>query len=200
LRRVFAGLASLHQFVAGTGEATVDYRTLLGEGVQLAVDRATRIDTAARAVRLASGRALDYGRVIYAVGSTAAIVFSVPGAAEFAFPIAEFEAARRLRAKLERLPVGISGLDSFRMPTEAARFGSPATAPYAWSQLRRASTAVSPSGGESAGGLDERAEHPRHDVVSVLVSFATVRERPPRATRRPCAGPERWRTAPDGSP
>ncbi|MEU4837590.1 NAD(P)/FAD-dependent oxidoreductase [Nocardia testacea] len=100
----FVDRVRLHQLVAGTGEATVDYDTLLGEGIELVVDSATRIDAAARVVRLASGRTLDYDHVIYAVGSTAAIP-SVPGAAEFAFPIAEFEPAQRLRARLGELPL-----------------------------------------------------------------------------------------------
>ncbi|MET9026454.1 FAD-dependent oxidoreductase [Nocardia sp. NPDC004168] len=100
----FVDRVRLHQLVAGTGDATVDYGTLLGEGIELVVDSATRIDSAARTVRLASGGALDYDHVIYAVGSTAAIP-SVPGAAEFAFPIAEFEAAQRLRARLDELPL-----------------------------------------------------------------------------------------------
>ncbi|MEV6138325.1 FAD-dependent oxidoreductase [Nocardia sp. NPDC051990] len=102
----FVDRIRLHQFVAGTGDAMVDYSTLLGEGIQLVVDSATRIDTATRRVRLASGRALDYDHVIYAVGSTAAIP-SVPGAAEFAFPIGEFESAQRLRAQLEELPLNV---------------------------------------------------------------------------------------------
>lgn len=101
----FVDRIRLHQFVAGTGEAVVDYGTLLGEGVKLVVDGATRIDTAARTVALASGRALDYDHIIYAVGSTGAIPSSVPGAAEFAFSIAEFEFARRLRASLDELPL-----------------------------------------------------------------------------------------------
>ncbi|RMI31438.1 NAD(P)/FAD-dependent oxidoreductase [Nocardia stercoris] len=100
----FVDRVRLHQLVAGTGDATVDYGTLLGEGIELVVDTATRIDTAARAVRLASGGALDYDHVIYAVGSTAAIP-SVPGAAEFAFPVAEFESAQRLHARLADLPL-----------------------------------------------------------------------------------------------
>ncbi|MEV5834510.1 FAD-dependent oxidoreductase [Nocardia sp. NPDC052112] len=103
-RPKFVDRVRLHQFVADTGAATIDYGTLLGAGIQLVVDGATRIDTAARAVRLASGRALDYDHVIYAVGSTAAAP-SVPGAAEFAFPIAEFESAQRLRARLAELPL-----------------------------------------------------------------------------------------------
>ena len=71
-RPKFVERIRLHQFVAGTGDATADYGTLLGEGVRLVVDTATSIDTAARTVRLASGAALDYDYVIYAVGSTGA--------------------------------------------------------------------------------------------------------------------------------
>lgn len=88
-RPEFVDRIRLHQFVAGTGEATVDYGTLLGEGIRLMVGSVARIDTAARTVRLASGRALDYDYVIYAVGSTAAIPSSVPGAAQFAVSVAE---------------------------------------------------------------------------------------------------------------
>jgi NADH dehydrogenase len=69
-----------HQFVAGTGEAEVDFGPPLGAGVRLVVDSATRIDTAARTVELASGGALDFDYVVYAVGSTGAIPPSVPGA------------------------------------------------------------------------------------------------------------------------
>ncbi|MFG1619735.1 NAD(P)/FAD-dependent oxidoreductase [Nonomuraea wenchangensis] len=103
-RPEFVERIRLHQFVARTGEATADYGTLLGEGVRLVVDSAARIDGAARAVRLASGRTLDYDHVIYAVGSTGGVP-SVPGAAEFAFDLAELESARRLRARLEELPL-----------------------------------------------------------------------------------------------
>ncbi len=102
-RPTFVDRVRLHQFVAGTGEAEVDYGTLLGEGVRLVVDSATRIDTSARLVELGSGSALDYDYVIYGVGSTGATP-SVPGAAEFAFPVAEFEFARRLRTRLAELP------------------------------------------------------------------------------------------------
>ncbi|MFC0506081.1 NAD(P)/FAD-dependent oxidoreductase [Micromonospora costi] len=104
-RPTFVERIRLHQFVAGTGEATVDYGTLLGEGIELVVDTATRIDTAARTVRLASGRALDYDHVIYAVGSTGAIPSTVPGAADVALHIAEYESAQRLRTRLEALPL-----------------------------------------------------------------------------------------------
>ncbi|WP_280401264.1 NAD(P)/FAD-dependent oxidoreductase [Nocardia carnea] len=90
----------LHQFVAGTHDATTGFDTLLGEGVRLVVDSATRIDTAARTIELASGGALDYDYVIYAVGSTATTPASVPGAADHAYPLAEYEHARRLRSAL----------------------------------------------------------------------------------------------------
>jgi NADH:ubiquinone reductase (H+-translocating) len=93
----------LHQHVAGNYEATVDYGSLLGEGVSLVVDSADRIDTAARKVRLASGRTLDYDYVIYAVGSTGVAPSAVPGATEYAYPIGELEYAQRLRGKLDEL-------------------------------------------------------------------------------------------------
>ena len=112
-RPTFVDRVRLHQLAAGTGDATVDYDALLGEGIELVVDSATRIDTSAGMVQLASGRALDYDHVIYAVGSIAAIPSSVSGAAEFAFPIAEFEPAQRLRARLDELsfdaPVTVVG-------------------------------------------------------------------------------------------
>jgi NADH dehydrogenase len=57
-RPKFVQRLRLHQFVAGTGGATADYGALLGDGVRLVVDSATRIDTADRKVSLASGRAL----------------------------------------------------------------------------------------------------------------------------------------------
>lgn len=105
-RPKFVERIRLHQFTAGNYDATVDYGTLLGEGIHLVVDSATRIDTAARTVQLASGRALDYDYVIYAAGSTGAVPTSVPGAAEFAYPIAEFEQAQKLRDALDELHPG----------------------------------------------------------------------------------------------
>lgn len=129
-RPAFVDRVRLHQFVAGTGEAEVDYRSLLGEGVQLVIDGATRIDTAARTVELASGRALNYDYVIYAVGSTGAIPASVPGAAEFAFSVAELEFARQLRARLAQLPLdapvtvvggGLTGIETAAELAEQGR-------------------------------------------------------------------------------
>ncbi|WP_067818011.1 NAD(P)/FAD-dependent oxidoreductase [Nocardia inohanensis] len=120
----------LHQFVAGTGDAVIDYDTLLGAGVRLVVDSAVRIDTAARRVELGSGRALGYDYVIYAVGSTAALPASVPGAAEFAYPIAEYEHAQRLRAALAEVPAeapivvvggGLTGIETAAELVEQGR-------------------------------------------------------------------------------
>ncbi|MFC7384776.1 NAD(P)/FAD-dependent oxidoreductase [Sphaerisporangium rhizosphaerae] len=129
----FVDRVRLHQFVAGTGEATVDYGTLLGEGIRLVLDSATRIDTAARRVRLASGGALEYDYVVYAVGSTGAIPPSVPGAAEFAFSVAALEPAQRLRAKMQELPadalvtVAGGGLTGVETAAELAEQGREVT-------------------------------------------------------------------------
>ncbi|MFE6861602.1 NAD(P)/FAD-dependent oxidoreductase [Nocardia sp. NPDC057668] len=120
----------LHQFVAGTHEAAIDYDTLLGAGVRMIVDRAIHIDTAARRVELSSGSALDYDYVVYAVGSTAAVPVSVPGATEFAYPIAEFEHAQRLRTALADVPVlapivvvggGLTGIETAAELVEQGR-------------------------------------------------------------------------------
>ncbi|MGV0604446.1 NAD(P)/FAD-dependent oxidoreductase [Mycolicibacterium sp. XJ1904] len=128
-RPKFVERIRLHQLVAAGYDAGVDYGTLLGEGIRLVVDTATRIDTAARTVRLASGRELDFDYVIYAVGSTGTVPQTIPGAAEFAYPIAEFEQAQRLRAALERLhptaPVTVvgAGLTGIETASELAEQG-----------------------------------------------------------------------------
>ena len=132
-RPKFVERIRLHQLVAGTAEATADYGSLLGEGIHLVVDSATRIDTASRKVHLASGRALDYDYVIYAVGSTGAVPASVSGAAEFAYPIAEFEYAQRLRGVIDELhpdaPVTVvgAGLTGIETATEFAEQGRKVT-------------------------------------------------------------------------
>jgi NADH dehydrogenase len=129
-RPKFVERIRLHQHVAGNYDATVDYGTLLGEGIKLVVDSATRIDTASRTVELASGSALDYDYVIYAVGSTGAVPASVPGAAEFAYPIAELEYAQRLRAAIDELPpnawitvvgAGLTGIETAAELAEQGR-------------------------------------------------------------------------------
>ncbi|MFC9435727.1 NAD(P)/FAD-dependent oxidoreductase [Nocardia sp. NPDC057030] len=129
-RPEFVERMRLHQFAAGTHEAAIGYETLLGAGVRLIVDHAVRIDTAARTVELGSGRTLGYEYVVYAVGSTAAVPASVPGAAEFAYPIAEYEHAQRLRAALGELPAqapivvvggGLTGIETAAELVEQGR-------------------------------------------------------------------------------
>ena len=102
-RPVFVERIRLHQLVAGSGTAAVDYGTLLGDGIRLVVDNADRINTAERPFELTSGTVLHYDYLIYAVGSTGVVPAAVPGAVEFAYPIAEFEQAERLRGALDEL-------------------------------------------------------------------------------------------------
>ncbi|MDP7705805.1 NAD(P)/FAD-dependent oxidoreductase [Mycobacterium sp. TY815] len=104
-RPQFVERIRLHQLAAGTATATADYGTLLGTGVRLVVDTADHIDAAARRVLLASGAALDYDYLIYAIGSTGAAPVAVPGATEYAHVLAELEGAQKLRYALADLPL-----------------------------------------------------------------------------------------------
>jgi NADH:ubiquinone reductase (H+-translocating) len=112
-RPVFVERIRLHQLAAGSGTAAVDYGTMLGEGIQLIVDSAERINSTDRAIELTSGAVLNYDYLIYAVGSTGVVPAAVPGAVEFAYPVAEFEHAERLRGALDELhpdaPVTVIG-------------------------------------------------------------------------------------------
>ncbi|WP_280257468.1 NAD(P)/FAD-dependent oxidoreductase [Nocardia wallacei] len=103
-RRVFVPRLRLHQLVGETHEAVVDYQDVLAEDVRLVVDSVTRIDAAERTVSLAEGGSIGYDYLIYAVGSGNATP-RVPGAAEFAYPIATLEAAQRVRSVLADTPV-----------------------------------------------------------------------------------------------
>lgn len=102
-RRVFVPRLRLHQLVGGTHDAVVDYRDVLAEGVELVVGNATHIDATARTVTLAEGGGIGYDYLIYAVGSLSGGP-RVPGAAEFACPVATLEAAQRLRSVLADTP------------------------------------------------------------------------------------------------
>lgn len=96
-RRQFVERIRLHQLVTGSDDSVVDFGTVLGDGIELVVDSAHRIDAASRRVELTSGAALDYDYLIYAVGSTGAAL-DVPGAAEFVHPVSEYEQCEPLRA------------------------------------------------------------------------------------------------------
>lgn len=101
-RPSFVERIRLHQLVAGSGDAVVDYRSLLGAGIRLIVDEAVTIDAAQRSVATASGGAVGYDYLVYAAGSRG-VAPTVPGAAEFAYPIAELEHAERLRTAVDDL-------------------------------------------------------------------------------------------------
>ena len=103
-RPAFVERIRLHQLVADNAGATADYGTLLADGIRLIVDTVERIETSRRAVVLQTGAELDYDYLIYAVGSTGGTPLTVPGAAEFAYEIADFESAQRLRYALADLP------------------------------------------------------------------------------------------------
>ncbi|MFG2120979.1 NAD(P)/FAD-dependent oxidoreductase [Streptomyces sp. NPDC048710] len=102
-RPSFVERIRLHQVVGGSHDALVDYREILAEGVRLVVDTVERIDASARSVTLATGGTVGYDYLIYAVGSGSADP-GVPGAAEFAYPIAGLEEAQRLRPVLDAAP------------------------------------------------------------------------------------------------
>ncbi|GAC70023.1 NAD(P)/FAD-dependent oxidoreductase [Gordonia soli] len=96
----------LHQLVADTGSAEVDYESVLNPRIRLVVDSAIRIDRTAGVVELASGERVAFDQVIYAVGSRSAVP-DLPGAAEHACPLAEWEDAQRLRDRLAARPGGM---------------------------------------------------------------------------------------------
>ncbi len=102
-RGTFVERIRLHQLVGGSDDAVIDYRDVLNERVRLTVDSVARIDRPARRVILASGDTVAYDYLVYAVGSGSARP-QVPGAAEFAYPIAALEEAERLRSALEAAP------------------------------------------------------------------------------------------------
>lgn len=132
-RPVFVERLRLHQFAAGTHDATLDYDSLLGAGVRLVVDSVVRIDSATRTVELSAGAPLPYDYLVYAVGSTAAMPATIPGAAEFSYPIAELEHAQRLRNELSELgthaPVVVvgGGLTGIETAAELVEQGRPVT-------------------------------------------------------------------------
>jgi NADH:ubiquinone reductase (H+-translocating) len=104
-RPEFVERIRLHQLVTGSDDAVVGYSDVLGPGIRLLVDTAERIDAASRTVTLGSGATVGYDYLVYAVGSTGAAL-TVPGAAEFAYPISELEHAEALRAAMAQVHPG----------------------------------------------------------------------------------------------
>ncbi len=127
-RPVFVERIRLHQLAAGSGSASVDYRTLLGEGIRLVVDTADRIDATERTLLLSSGAVLTFDYLIYAVGSTGGA--DAPGVTQFAYSVTDFEQAVQLRHALADLhsdaPVtvvgaGLTGIETAAELAEAGR-------------------------------------------------------------------------------
>ncbi|MFE6861047.1 NAD(P)/FAD-dependent oxidoreductase [Nocardia sp. NPDC057668] len=104
-RSEFVERIRLHQLVTGSDDAVMDYRELLAPRVHLLVDTVTLIDHDVQRLELASGGDLGYDYLVYAAGSGSADP-RVSGAAEFAYPIATFEEAERLRPVLRATPDG----------------------------------------------------------------------------------------------
>ena len=131
-RPTFVERIRLHQLVAGSDDAVVDYREVLADRVRLVVDAAVRIDVAERRVALASGATVDYDYLVYAVGSHSADA-APSGAAEHAYPIASLEEAQRLRPVLGATPLTApvvvvgAGPTGIETAAELAEAGRPVT-------------------------------------------------------------------------
>jgi NADH dehydrogenase FAD-containing subunit len=128
-RPTFVHRIRLHQLVAGSHDAVVEYRKVLSTRVRLVVGSVTRINPAERTATLATGDSIAYDYPIYAVGSRSAAP-SVPGAVEFAHEIAGLEEAERTRAVLDTAPLdapvtvvgaGATGLEVSSELAEAGR-------------------------------------------------------------------------------
>ncbi|MEE2030569.1 NAD(P)/FAD-dependent oxidoreductase [Rhodococcus chondri] len=155
----FVQRTRLHQYAVGNHHASGDYRKLLGKGAELLVDTATRIEPDTRTVHLESGGTVEYDYLIYAVGSTATRRFTVPGVEEFAFPVAEFEHA-------ERLKYALSNLDADAMITVVGGgFTGLETAGELAEQGRRVRLVCSGAAGPT---LTERARRATHERLSSL--------------------------------
>ena len=140
----------LHQHVAGEPAPVVDYREVLSERIRLVVDTATGIDASSRTVSLEGGDNLTYDYLVYAPGSGSFDLSRVPGAADFAHPVASLEAATRLREVLEGTPTSApitvvgSGALGIEVASELAEQGRSVTmvcgevlCPYLHPKVRR---------------------------------------------------------------
>ncbi|MFC0623483.1 NAD(P)/FAD-dependent oxidoreductase [Kribbella deserti] len=149
-RPKFVERLRLHQHVAGEPAPVVDYQEILSERIQLVVDTATGINATGRTVTLGGGDTLAYDYLIYAPGSGSFDLTSISGAEEFAHPVANLEAASRLREIVDATPssapvtvVG-SGATGVEVATELADQGRAVTlvcgkvlCPYLHPRVRR---------------------------------------------------------------
>ena len=143
-RAQFVDRIRLHQLVGGSADAVVDYRAVLAARVRRVVDTVTRIDAAARRLRLASGADVGYDHLVYAVGSAGA-------EPPHTYPVATLEQARRLRAALLAAPAaapvtvvgaGPTGIETAAELAGAGRrvtlIGDAVLGPYLHRRARRA--------------------------------------------------------------
>jgi NADH dehydrogenase FAD-containing subunit len=164
----FVERVRLHQLAAGQRLRDLPLRDLLaGTRVELVVDRVTGIDAEARKVRLAEG-ALDYDRLVYALGSRTDP--GVPGAAEHAYSVSTAEDAEELAGALRTarvVAVAGGGLTGIEAAAELA-------------EARPDLTVLLVTGGELGAGLSVKGRrHVRRafERLGVLVrDHATVTE------------------------
>lgn len=104
-RPQFVERIRLHQLVTGSDDAVVDFADVLSADVRLVVDTAELVDPESRTVTLASDATIGYDYLVYALGSTGAAL-TVPGAAEFAYPISELEHTGPLRSAMATVHPG----------------------------------------------------------------------------------------------
>lgn len=127
-RADFVERIRLHQWIAGSGDAFGDHGRLLAPRVARRVDSAVRIRANERRVDLASGDALHYDYLVYAVGSTARVP-AIPGVTDHAYPMADADDAERVRDHLRAVgqdqPVVVvgGGLTGVELAAELAERG-----------------------------------------------------------------------------
>ena len=168
-RPTFVERIRLHQLVAGSDDAVVDYRDVLAAGVRLVVDTATRIDAAERRVTLAAGGTLDYDYLVYAVGSGSA---DPPCPERPSSPTRSpaWRRRERLRSVLDATPADGAGDRGRRRPDRhrdrrrAGRAG-----PHRHPGLRRGARPLPAPAGPTLGGPaagragGDRPRRPRRD-------------------------------------
>jgi NADH dehydrogenase len=99
-RAQFVERIRLHQRLAGTGEAVLDFAEVLNPRIRLLVDTVEGIDARSRTVTTGAGATLRYDYLVYAVGSSSA-TSDVPGAGEHALPLSSLEDTDRLHTVLD---------------------------------------------------------------------------------------------------
>ncbi|MCC3290989.1 NAD(P)/FAD-dependent oxidoreductase [Arthrobacter sp. zg-Y1110] len=112
----------LHEYTAGTrADATVDFASILHQGVRRISDSAVEIRPDRRTVQLAGGAEAGYDYLVYAVGSAAGT------APDGALRIEQLEGAAAARSELAALPAGArvavvgGGLTAVETAAETAR-------------------------------------------------------------------------------